>query len=159
MVRQPRIAEAGPHDVGVVRLLFQEYADALGIDLCFQGFDEELAGLPGAYAPPGGRLLLAVVDGETVGCVALRGLEDGACELKRLYVRPEGRGHGLGRSLTNAAIAEARSIGYDRMCLDTLPSMNAAIALYESLGFRDIEPYYENPVPGARFLELSLADA
>ncbi len=146
----------GPEDVAAVRGLFLEYQAALGVDLCFQGFDHELAGLPGDYAPPRGRLLVARVDGEAVACVALRPLGTGACEMKRLYVRPSRRGLGLGRALAEAVIDEARRAGYEWMRLDTLPSMSQAAALYERLGFRDIEPYYENPVPGARFLQLEL---
>jgi putative acetyltransferase len=151
-----RIVEARAGDVPTARELFQEYADALGIDLCFQGFDQELAELPGAYAPPGGRLLLGLSGADPAGCVALRRLDGGACEMKRLFVRPGFRGTGLGRLLAEAVIAEARGLGYERMRLDTLPVMAEAQRLYESLGFRDIEPYYESPVPGARFLELEL---
>jgi putative acetyltransferase len=142
--------------VADARALFVEYAQALGIDLCFQGFDTELAELPGSYARPAGRLLAATLDGELAGCVAMRPLSDGACEMKRLYVRPAARGSGVGRALAGAVIAAAREEGYERMCLDTLPPMVEAQPLYESLGFREIEPYYVNPVPGARFLELAL---
>ena len=147
---------ASEEDVASVRSLFVEYQAGLGVDLCFQGFDEELAGLPGDYAAPGGCLLVAREDGEPVACVALRRLGAKTCEMKRLYVRPSHRGLGLGRALAKAVIAEARRIGYTRMRLDTLPSMEEAAALYERLGFREIEPYTVNPVPGARFLQLEL---
>jgi putative acetyltransferase len=145
----------GP-DLMAVRELFQEYAASLGFSLCFQGFDQELAGLPGMYTPPEGRLLLAHRDGDTAGCVALRPSAPGTCEMKRLYVRPGHRASGLGRLLAERIIHEAGIAGYQRMRLDTLPSMHAAIRLYRRLGFQPIAPYTTNPVEGAVFLELQL---
>lgn len=145
-----------PRELPLVRELFREYADGLGIDLCFQGFEEELASLPGKYAPPGGRLLLSFSDGHATGCVALRPVEGGACEMKRLYVRPSARGQQLGRRLALRICVEARAAGYRRICLDTLPQMGEAVRLYSSLGFRPIEPYVFNPIDGAIFLGLDL---
>ncbi|MFN2470155.1 MAG: GNAT family N-acetyltransferase [Gaiellaceae bacterium] len=142
--------------VQVARELFREYADGLGIDLTFQDFERELGELPAGYLPPSGRLILARLAGRPVGCVAVRALQPGMSELKRLFVRPEARGRGLGRALAEAALAEARRLGYERVRLDTLPDMQAAARLYRSLGFREIEPYRSNPVPGVRFLELCL---
>lgn len=144
-------------EVNCARELFEEYAAALGISLCFQNFDKELAELPGAYAPPGGRLLLALCEKNLAGCAGLREIGDRVCEMKRLYVRPEFRGRQIGRLLTESLIREAREIGYEKMRLDTLPAqMEDAIKLYRSLGFREIEPYYHNPVEGALFMELNL---
>jgi GNAT superfamily N-acetyltransferase len=142
--------------IATARRLFKEYETSLGIELAFQGFANELAELPGGYAPPAGRLFLAVDGPEHVGCVALRRLGDGICEMKRLYVRPTARGTRLGRRLAETVIREARLIGYKRMRLDTLPFMKEATALYRTLGFVEIAPYYENPVAGSRFMEREL---
>jgi ribosomal protein S18 acetylase RimI-like enzyme len=145
-----------PEFVARIRKLFVEYSESLEVDICFQGFAEELATLPGDYARPAGRLLLAFRGDEVVGCGALRPLSSDLCEMKRLYVRPAFRGKGAGRAMIDAVISSAREIGYKRMRLDTLPSMGAAIAIYRSLGFREIAPYRANPVPGALFFELDL---
>jgi putative acetyltransferase len=138
------------------RTLFEEYAASLGVDLCFQGFDDELATLPGNYAPPAGRLLLAIQGDTVAGCVALRRLESEVCEMKRLYVRPPFQGLGIGRMLVERVIEEARDAGYRRMRLDTLPTMISARALYRRMGFHEIAPYRSNPVEGVAFLELDL---
>ncbi len=145
-----------PKDAETVRRLFRAYADSLGVSLGFQDFDAELAGLPGDYQPPAGRLLLAWQGVEAIGCVALRPLQGGACEMKRLYVSPRARAGGLGRSLATRICEEARSAGYRAIRLDTLPDMAAAQRLYRSLGFRAVEPYTFNPVPGALFMERDL---
>jgi GNAT superfamily N-acetyltransferase len=144
------------------RDLFREYATMPGVAPCVEDFEREVAALPGSYAPPIGRLLLALREspggqGEVAGCGALRKFDEGACEMKRLYVRPTFRGTGTGRELVKELIAEARSIGYRRMLLDTLPSMNEAHKLYRTLGFREIPSYQKNPIPGALFFELALA--
>jgi ribosomal protein S18 acetylase RimI-like enzyme len=155
-----QIARAGSSaDLDAVKRLFTAYASALGIDLSYQGFEEELAGLPGKYAAPSGALLIArAMDGEPLGCVALRPLDDaGRCEMKRLYVSPRARGLGLGKALINAVIAEAIRIGYREMRLDTLPTMGEAIALYRKAGFLPIDPYYETPMAGTIFMGRRLA--
>jgi putative acetyltransferase len=149
-------AESSAH-VMQARELFQEYAQSLGVNLCFQNFEQELARLPGHYAPPDGRLLLAEYDGQMAGCVALHKWEDGICEMKRLYLRPSFRGKGLGRVIAEKIIAEARSIGYQRMRLDTIgPLMKDAVEMYRKLGFREIAPYRPNPIAGAMYMELQL---
>jgi ribosomal protein S18 acetylase RimI-like enzyme len=151
---------ATPEQIEAARELFVEYADALGVDLCFQGFDAELAGLPGEYAEPHGALLLAWCDGALAGCVALRPLPDideaNACEMKRLYVRRAFRRFGLGRQLAEAVIERARAAGYSAMLLDTLDEMETARELYASLGFEEVPPYYFNPLPGAHYLRVAL---
>jgi putative acetyltransferase len=143
-------------DLAHVRLLLEEYASSLNFSLCFQGFDRELAELPGAYGPPAGRLLLGRVERLVAGCVALRPIGDQVCEMKRLFVRPGFQGQGLGRRLALAVVEEGRAAGYATIKLDTVPSMAAAQRLYESLGFRDVPPYTENPIEGARYMELRL---
>jgi ribosomal protein S18 acetylase RimI-like enzyme len=150
-----RYAE-GAADMDTVRALFREYQSGLGVSLCFQDFETELAGLPGKYADPSGCLLLAEADGKAAGTVALRALEDGICEMKRLYVRPAARGLGLGRKLAASVVDEARKRGYRVMRLDTLPQLGAAIGLYRTMGFVEIGNYCANPIPGARFFELAL---
>jgi len=143
-------------DLPLVRQLFQEYAQSLEIDLCFQNFEDELATLPGKYAPPQGRLLLAWDSDQVLGCVALRPVDSTTCEIKRLYVKPQARGLQLGRHLAQRICDEAKDVGYRRICLDTLPTMSSAVHLYESLGFKYIEPYVFNPIQGAIFLGLEL---
>ena len=143
-------------EIDEVRALLREYEASLGVDLCFQGFQAELRGLPGDYAPPRGRLLVATVGGAVAGCVALRPLEGGACEMKRLYVRPRFRGLGAGAALARAIVEAARALGYARMRLDTLASMTAARAPYRELGFVPIDAYRGNPLEGALFMELAL---
>ena len=155
-MRSDFIAASSPEHWNAARRLFEAYAASLDVDLCFQGFEEELRDLPRRYGPPDGALLLAATDADYVGCVALHRWSEDACEIKRLYVAPDGRGQGLGRRLTEAIIAEARRIGYARMLLDTLPSMREAQGLYKSLGFVPVSAYRPNPVPGSLFLELTL---
>jgi len=145
------------NEIQTARELFREYEAWLGMDLCFQGFEEELAGLPGKYASPNGRLYIVDIDGVPTGCIALRKLEDGICEMKRLYLRDAARGFGIGNELIGKLIKDAREIGYAKMRLDTYPpKMGNAVKLYESHGFRPIEPYYNNPHEGVLFMELDL---
>lgn len=154
-----QVREAGSaDDFAAASALFQEYAAQLGVDLCFQNFAAELAQLPGMYGPPAGRLLVATAGDAIVGCVGIRALKGdvSTCEMKRLYVRDEGRGRGIGRLLARNAVDAARSLKYRRMVLDTLPSMVVAARLYAELGFRETIPYYVNPNEGVRYLELML---
>jgi putative acetyltransferase len=154
------LAAHAPAQLQAVRELFQQYADSLGVDLCFQNFAAELEGLPGDYAPPAGALLLALVDGEPAGCVAMRPLPESdhtnACEMKRLYVKRAFRRFGLGRLLTQHLMDLATQAGHSCMLLDTLDDMEAARGLYTSLGFEEIPPYYFNPIPGAHYLKVEL---
>jgi GNAT superfamily N-acetyltransferase len=156
-------AAAGSAELAAARELFREYAASLGIDLCFQNFEAELAALPGDYAPPTGTLLLAYVDDALAGCGAMRPLADvdyaNACEMKRLYVRPAFRRFGIGRLLAGALIDEARRAGHSVMLLDTLDDMESARGLYASLGFVEVPPYYYNPIPGAHYLKVDLESA
>ena len=146
-----------PEQAAIVRELFNEYADSIGVDIAYQGFCAELEALPGAYGPPDGALLLAVEEDEYVGCVALRRLEDNVCEMKRLYVAPAGRGKGLGLKLAEAIIVRACELGYEKMRLDTMDKLKAANRLYEKIGFIDIPSYRYNPDTTARFMELDLS--
>jgi ribosomal protein S18 acetylase RimI-like enzyme len=152
------ICQAGSvSQIACVRELFREYAQSLGFSLCFQGFDQELAALPGDYAPPEGRLLLLTVANDAAGCVALHKIDGSICEMKRLYVRPQFRGKGVGKILAERVIAEARQMGYKQLRLDTVePVMRTAVAMYRSLGFREIAPYRRNPIEGALYMELQL---
>lgn len=144
-----------PAELVTLRTLFEEYAASLDFELCFQNFTEELASLPGEYAVPYGRLLIAKFDGEIAGCGALRPLTlPVICEMKRMYVRPQFRGYGIGRIIAHRIVNEARKIGYQKMRLDTVPKMTEAITLYRSLGFTEIAPYRENPIEGALYMEL-----
>ena len=146
-----------PEQIGQIRELFLEYANSIGFSLCFQNFDHELAALPGDYAPPTGRLLLATSNGHPAGCVALHKLQEDVCEMKRLYVRPQFRGKRLGHELAKKVIAEARQIGYKYIRLDTVePVMKTAVEMYRQLGFREIPPYRPNPIAGALYMELQL---
>lgn len=153
---ETRSVVEGP-DLEDVRALFREYAEWVAVDLSFQGFAEELAGLPGEYRAPAGTLILAVVEQVPAGCIAVRPWQQRACEMKRLYVRKAFQGHGCGGVLVAKAIQWAKGAGYDRMLLDTLPTMRAAQHLYERLGFREVEAYRFNPIPGTRYMELPLA--
>ncbi len=153
---QVSIRPVPAEEMETVRMLFREYADWLQVDLCFQNFEQELAGLPGGYAPPGGGLWFARVGDELAGVVGFRPLDGGRCEMKRLWVREAYRGHSLGRRLAETAIAAARAAGYDKLCLDTLSFMTAARALYEGLGFEEIPAYYDNPEEDVRYLQLDL---
>lgn len=146
-----KIIEATTEDTDNIRALFREYHEWLGVDLCFQGFEEELATLPGKYAPPNGAIFLAIENGDMVGCVAVRPVTQQQAELKRLYLRPAYQGQGIGKQLFNKAMSRAKSIGYQSIVLDTLPTMQSAISLYQAYGFREIEGYYHNPDPSTKY--------
>lgn len=143
----------------LIRELFTEYTDMLGIDLTFQGFDEEIHTLPGKYALPKGRLYIAVCDDDLAGCIALRPLDEKCCEMKRLFVRPQFRGLKIGKLLIDTIIAEAKNMQYEYMVLDSLSSLERAVSIYKSMGFCETEPYYNNPIPGAVYLRLDLGSA
>ena len=155
-VRVVAITKTDDALVDAARALFFEYADSLGLDLAFQNFDDEMARFPSGYLSPDGALCVAQCGDSAIGCVAVRRLERGLCEMKRLYVRPEARGGGVGRRLAEAAIEAARRLKYSHMRLDTLPTMGAARELYAVLGFREIAPYYHNPIEGTRYMQLDL---
>jgi len=148
----PQLLSARDIDLDIVRGLLREYEQSLGVDLCFQGFASELANLPGSYAPPSGRLLLAWHEDEAIGCVALQRVDATRGEMKRLYLKPRARGLGLGRQLVTRILEEAQSIGYREVVLDTLPTMHEAQRLYEQFGFREITPYRANPIVGSRYM-------
>ncbi|WP_338797134.1 GNAT family N-acetyltransferase [Acidovorax sp. DW039] len=154
------VTPSSPHELEAVREIFREYAESLGVDLCFQNFEDELAQLPGEYAPPRGQLILAMVDGAVAGCCALRPLDGtdypNASEMKRLFVRKAFRGFGLGRELAEAILDAARQAGYGCVLLDTLDDMESARALYTDLGFEEIPPYYHNPIAGAHYLKVDI---
>ena len=144
-------------DVELARTLFKEYEQSIGVSLCFQNFDQELANLPGDYAPPSGRLLLMRASDQIAGCIALRKVDDDTCEMKRLYLRPEFRGKGLGKPIVDRIVHEARAIGYSKMRLDTMPGrMDQAIKLYRSIGFKEIPAYYDSPFTDTLYMELDL---
>lgn len=154
------VTPSSPQELEAVREIFREYAESLGVDLCFQNFEDELAQLPGEYAPPRGQLILAMVDGAVAGCCALRPLDGtdypNASEMKRLFVRKAFRGFGLGRELAEAILDAARQAGYGCVLLDTLDDMESARALYTDLGFEEIPPYYHNPIAGAHYLKVDI---
>jgi len=152
------LAETGA-DMAIIRELFREYQAWLDVDLCFQGFEDELASLPGVYAPPLGRLYLARDEGSgrIAGCVAIRPRDHGRCEMKRLYVRQPWRGRGLGRKLADLTVGDAKVAGYSHVCLDTLGHLTSAIALYKSMGFQEIDAYYDNPMDDVRYMEIALS--
>jgi ribosomal protein S18 acetylase RimI-like enzyme len=151
------IRAANPDEMDAVRELFREYERRIGVDLCFQGFEEEVAGLPGAYAHPDGGIWLAIRTDRPIGCIALKPFGPGVCEMKRLFVRQEATGAGIGRALAERCVSEAREREFHTMLLDTLDSMAAAQSLYRSLGFREREAYYANPLPGVVYMEKPLA--
>lgn len=154
-----RVYEASSeHDLNTVKSLFAEYVSSLGYELNFDHFDRDIKELPGKYAPPDGRLLLAECDDDVAGCVAMRKIDNDVCEMKRLWVRPFFRGEDIGRALAEKLIDEARSIGYKKMLLDTISTMTEALTLYKSLGFKETEPYYDSPVEEAVYFEKDLTD-
>jgi ribosomal protein S18 acetylase RimI-like enzyme len=152
------VCATSDEEMETVRCLFREYAESLDFDLDFQDFEDELEGIPGAYGPPAGRLRMALLDGEAVGCIAIRRIDSDVCEMKRLYVRPDSRRRGIGRLLAETGVRDALELGYRAIRLDTVPSMIAATALYRAIGFTEIEPYRHNPIAGALFMELRLPD-